>query len=285
MNISEQHSLGLRDLLLSEQNTPVLLQLAKSVTKNVCSTDKPEEALEYLTAQTDDIHKLLHKRHITKEILFKYLHSRVPGTLTDFTKTDLVFRVIKYWDQRFKTGHGITTLTTAPAAADNDQQFPIHIIARKFGEWFFDKYNGNKLSLIDLWTDATLNMQVIADDGTNETECESAEEVISSLVGIKRLFGFHFNPNLLHSGVQGRMDAYGQVIVLCCGTLHSADTSVGVFECAFGLLRDPHQDNNWKPKKFKWLLRSSLCPITHTLEASETLSSALALPVPNDSLD
>lgn len=42
MSIAENHLNGLRDMLASETNTPVLLQLAKSVTKNVCSIDNPE---------------------------------------------------------------------------------------------------------------------------------------------------------------------------------------------------------------------------------------------------
>lgn len=42
MSLTEKHISGLRDMLLTEANTPVLLQLAKSVTKNLCSIDKPE---------------------------------------------------------------------------------------------------------------------------------------------------------------------------------------------------------------------------------------------------
>lgn len=42
MSIAENHLNGLRDMLVNETNTPVLLQLAKSVTKNVCSIDNPE---------------------------------------------------------------------------------------------------------------------------------------------------------------------------------------------------------------------------------------------------
>jgi len=42
MPISEIHKRGLRDLLVSEQNTPVLIQLAKGTTKNVCNPKDPE---------------------------------------------------------------------------------------------------------------------------------------------------------------------------------------------------------------------------------------------------
>ncbi|XP_030560684.1 uncharacterized protein C3orf38 homolog [Drosophila novamexicana] len=291
MSISEQHRIGLRDLLINETNTPVLLQLARSVTKNVCSIEEPEEALDYLTAHTEDIHKLLYKRHITRDLLFKYLHKRLPGANTDFTKADLVMRVINYWDQQLNKGtmqvQSSTSLDTyCPTQPCKEEEFPIHLIARKFGEWFFDKYNSDQLKLTDLWSDAALQLEVIADDGSSEMQCASAEQVLLALISAKQQFGFYFNPNLTHSGVQGRIDNFGQVVVLCCGTLHTADRSVGVFECLFGLLRDPHANNNWKPKKFKCLLRSELRPPRlHTLNASETLQTALKLPTPSDTLD
>ncbi|KAH8365646.1 hypothetical protein KR093_003096 [Drosophila rubida] len=292
-SISETHCAGLRDLLVNERNTPVLLQLARSITKNVCIIEDPEEALGYVTAHLEDIHKVLHKRHITRDLLFKYLHTRLPGTSTDFTKADLVMRVIQYWDKQFTATDAtvaeqdsIITAACARKQQPSEHDYPIHLMARKFGEWFFDKFNANNLNPADLWSDSVLQLSVIADDGISDVECGTAEEVIDSLLSTKEQFGFYFNPNLSHSGVQGRIDAYGHVVVLCCGTLHTSDRSVGVFECAFGLLRDPNAGNNWKPKKFKWSLRSQLSPPQlHTLTSCESLQAALALPTPNDTLD
>ncbi|XP_062132358.1 uncharacterized protein C3orf38 homolog [Drosophila sulfurigaster albostrigata] len=287
-SISEAHCAGLRDLLVNEKNTPVLLQLARSITKNVCTIEDAEEALGYVTAHLEDIHKVLHKRHITRDLLFKYLHTRLPGTSTDFTKADLVMRVIQYWDKQITTESVAkqTSITTIERIELTEQDYPINLMARKFGEWFFEKFNANDLNQSDLWSDSVLQLSVIADDGTSDVECSTAEEVIASLFSAKDQFGFYFNPNLTHTGVQGRIDVYGHVVVLCCGTLHTGDRSVGVFECAFGLLRDPNADNNWKPKKFKWSLRSELTPPElHTLNSSESLQTALALPTPNDTLD
>ncbi|KAH8234910.1 hypothetical protein KR032_005429 [Drosophila birchii] len=288
MPISEQHKKGLQDLLVNEKNSPVLIQLAKATTKNVCKIDDPEEALGLLVAHLPDIYILLSKRAITREMLFKYLTSRVPDLSTDFTKPDLVTKVINYWGQECAQGSSPpASKAVVPAVSPrSEEDYPIHAIARKFGEWFFEGFNANTLSLVDLWTDATLHLTVMASDGINELECTTAAEVLASLTGTKQQFGFHFNPNLTHAGIQGRMDAYGQVVVLCCGTLHTAESSVGVFECAFGLLRDPYSDNNWKPKRVKFLLKSELRPPElHSLCSSETLQEALALPMPTDSLD
>ncbi|KAH8347181.1 hypothetical protein KR059_006264 [Drosophila kikkawai] len=288
MPISEQHKTGLQDLLLNERNSSVLVQLAKATTKNVCKIDDPEEALGLLVAHLPDIYILLSKRAITREMLFKYLTARVPDLATDFTKPDLVTKVINYWNQNAtqSSSPSASQAVVSAAAIRSEEDFPIHAIARKFGEWFFERFNANSLSLVDLWTDATLHLTIMASDGINELECTTAAEVLASLTGAKQQFGFHFNPNLTHAGIQGRMDAYGQVVVLCCGTLHSAESSVGVFECAFGLLRDPYAGNNWKPKRIKCLLKSELRPPElHSLCSSETLQEALALPMPNDDLD
>lgn len=200
--------------------------------------------------------------------------------------------VIQYWDQQTSPTEKTvaiqqaTSVITTTIANANVEEYPIHLMARTFGEWFFKRFNENTLNPTDLWTDTHLELRVIANDGVSNMEYVSASEVVNSLLKTKNQFGIYFNPNLSHSGAQGRMDAYGQVVVLCCGTLHTEDSCVGVFECAFGLLRDPHACNNWKPKKLKWLLRSQLAPPQlHTLEVSETLQEALALPAPSDTLD
>lgn len=53
------------------------------------------------------------------------------------------------------------------------------------------------------------------------------------------------------------MELHGLVLILSCGTLHSSDSSLGVFEAVFGLMRDPFSDNNWKIKNIKLQLQSS----------------------------
>ncbi|XP_016957307.1 uncharacterized protein C3orf38 homolog [Drosophila biarmipes] len=285
MPISEIHKRGLRDLFMSEKNTPVLIQLAKGTTKNVCKPEDPEEALRLLSTYIPDIYVLLSKRAITKELLFTYLRSRQPETSTDFTKADLITKVIQYWEEeskRLRCGGQIAVVS----AQQSEEDYPIHAIARKFGEWFFERFNSDSLSQVDLWIDAALHLTIMASDGMNEVECTTAAEVLLALTSTKEKFGFHFNPNLTHAGIQGRMDSYGQVVVLCCGTLHTCDSCVGVFECAFGILRDPFAHNNWKPKKLKCLLKSELQPPElHSLSSSKTLQAALELPVPTDDLD
>ncbi|XP_061390921.1 uncharacterized protein C3orf38 homolog [Musca vetustissima] len=306
---------GVIDLLQNEeQNVPVLLQLAKTVTKNVVSTTSTEEALEYIFTHTDDCLTLLNKKAITKEILFKYLHSKKVALRTDFTKTNLVKKVIEYWNETGareqqqsysqesydETLHFIvddhrlectdvavvsnTSSAQSSTTLSDASEFPINLLARKFSEWFFNNYNQRTLKPQDFWPDARLMLQITASDGCEIQDCDNAITLLETLYEAQQLFGFFFNPNLTHSGVQGRMDIHGLVLVLACGTLHTQTDCVGIFECTFGLMRDPFSENNWKTKTIQLMLRSKGAPSIPSLEESDTLKEALTLPVPKGDL-
>ncbi|EDV50010.1 uncharacterized protein C3orf38 homolog isoform X1 [Drosophila erecta] len=287
MPISDSQKKGLRELLLNEKNLAVLLHLAKGATKNMCKTEDPEEALRLITTHIPDIYILLSKRAITKELLFTYLSKRGADAATDFSKADLIAKVIECWKDEHQPSNELSEgQTSSLLHKQSEEDYPIHTIARKFGEWFFDRFNADTLSLVDLWADAALHLTIIASDGINECKCSTAAEVLSALTSAKQQFDFYFNPNLTHAGIQGRMDYYGQFVVICCGTLHSRDSCVGIFECAFGLLQDPFADNNWKPKKVKCFLKSEVQPPElHYLCLSETLQKALELPIRTDDLN
>ncbi|XP_055912380.1 uncharacterized protein C3orf38 homolog [Eupeodes corollae] len=290
----ELHQKGIADLLLQESNSLILLQLAKSLIKNVIDVTSNEEALKIIFTHMSNTQALLSKRAITKEVLFKYVHSnQIPVTI-DFTKPILINKIIEYWD---RGGPSIRNSSQNNSVAENkpstnelisqpnttqleETQLPINLLARKFAEWFFQNYNANNLKVEDFWRDSRLLLRIAANDCVNDQQCDSADQVIETLFGCKHQFNFFFNPNLSHDGVQGRMDVHGLVIVLVCGTLHTQDNCVGVFETSFGLMRDPFALNNWKIKTIQSLLRSQGAPKEPILSESDTLKASLALPAP-----
>ncbi|XP_011185758.1 uncharacterized protein C3orf38 homolog [Zeugodacus cucurbitae] len=307
MPITDQEKLGIVDFLVKEeQNVPVLLQVARSVTKNICDVTTTQEALDYIYIQIGDTLTLLNKRAITREMLFRYLHQRKIQVNADFTKGALISKIIEYWNssqnehtttQNTDTYENETTLpyvaertvlnpveravVTQPADwHDKESHYPIHLLARKFTEWFFSNLNIQELKIDDFWSDAKLQLRIAATDEINDYHCDSASEVIANLLQTKEQFGFYFNPNLTHAGVQGRMNVHGLVLVLACGTLHTEPNCVGVFECTFGLLRDPFAENNWKVKTMQCILRSQTAALMPSLSESETLKEALCLPTP-----
>ncbi|XP_050335726.1 uncharacterized protein C3orf38 homolog [Bactrocera neohumeralis] len=302
MPITEREKLGIVDFLVSEeQNVPALLQVARSVTKNICDVATAQEALDYAYIQIGDTLTLLNKRAITREMLFKYLHHRKIQVNADFTKGALITKIIEYWNT-FQTKnehithnndsvHNQTTSSqeksffsqvdsTVNDCNNKEAPYPIHLLARKFTEWFFNNLNTKELKVEDFWTDATLQLRIAATDQINDYEAAGDSEVISNLLKSKEQFGFFFNPNLTHAGVQGRMNVHGLVLVLACGTLHTEQNCVGVFECTFGLLRDPFAENNWKVKTMQCILRSQIAASMPSLCESETLKEALCLPIP-----
>lgn len=282
--------------------------------------------MDYIFTHIEDCLTLLNKRTITKEILFKYLHSKNVSVKGEFTKVLLIKKVMNYWSSLkdteepyqppqillheqqnglaaedasielstttqmisripskcLKLDSATSTINVSPSA--DESEFPIHLLARKFSEWFFNNYNGNTLKSRDFWSDSRLLLRIAANDGFDEHVCDDSNSLLDTLYDIRQKFGFFFNPNLTHAGVQGRMDVHGLVVVLACGTLHTENDCVGLFECAFGLLRDPFSENNWKTKTIQLMLRSKGAPATPSLEDSDTLREALTLPVPQGEL-
>ena len=107
------------------------------------------------------------------------------------------------------------------------------------------------------WQDAKLTVQCDEPSGSQETTVEGARlvsEKFLSMVVIDRLC---FNPNLNNDSVKGKQDPHGLVVVLVCGTVHRQSDYLGVFEQSFGLIRDPSEQNNWKIKFSKLLLKAS----------------------------
>ena len=107
------------------------------------------------------------------------------------------------------------------------------------------------------WQDAKLTVQCDEPSGLQETTVEGARlvsEKFLSMVVIDRLC---FNPNLNNDSVKGKQDPHGLVVVLVCGTVHRQSDYLGVFEQSFGLIRDPSEQNNWKIKFSKLLLKAS----------------------------
>ncbi|KAM7356026.1 uncharacterized protein C3orf38 homolog [Cochliomyia hominivorax] len=300
MSYSLQEKIGIIDLLQTERNNvSILYQLAKSVTKNVINADSEQDALDTIFLHIPDCNTLLNKRLITKEILIKYLHKKKVPLTADFTKAQLIKKVIDYWHQCYAPN---ATNDEIPCSANNQpsevtatngnstttvtefSEFPIHLLARQFTEWFFNNYNKDSLKVNDFWPDAKMILEIAANDAIDERLCYDAQTLLQTLTEAKQLFGFYFNPNLTHAGVQGRMDVHGLVLVLACGTLHTTEDCVGVFESVFGLLRDPFAENNWKTKNVKIILRSKGAPVMPSLEDSEALREALELPVPEGEL-
>lgn len=122
-------------------------------------------------------------------------------------------------------------------------------------------------------------MLINEESHTNIIE-NNPKEIVEFLVATCQQNNLYLNANDSQEGLQGRIDPHGLVIILACGTLHSNNTCVGVFEQIFALARDPTSDNNWKIKNTELNLRSrNQVKSTPRLCDSEFTSKLLRLPL------
>lgn len=156
-------------------------------------------------------------------------------------------------------------------------------MATTFIKWFFQIYNTESLKRDDFLSDVTSTIELIDGQNIDKHLANNADCVLDLLNQIRGQYKFVYNPNTMNDGTQGRMSAHGLVYIANCGTLHIQDTlqCVGIFECSFGLIRDPFADNNWKIKYVKFRLRSYNTVTSADmprLNECESLKEILALP-------
>lgn len=147
-------------------------------------------------------------------------------------------------------------------------------MAITFVEWIYNRINAivlqnlndqnnvNNLEILkeeDFWCDAkmciklTQGSTVIADYSS-----EGSKECLALIRYICKEYSVFFSPNLREEGTRGVSEPHGVVLVMNCGTLHSANGHhcVGLYEQIFGLIKDPLSESNWKIKGSKLALRS-----------------------------
>lgn len=251
---------------------------------------------------------ILNRKAITKEMLFKYLHTKKVPVTSDFTKQLFIEKILQYWKQRFylsddncsddeKIQRIEVPLSNQapqshPAASNLDQpeQFPINQMARKFATWFYENLNAYQLQVNDFWNDCKCAIQFYDHQQCQLQEDHSgAHAVLEFLKSLKSQYDLYFNLNVSHSGTQGRIDCHGLVLVLTCGSLHKVNQFVGTFEAVFGLSRDPFCDNNWKMNQINLRLHNfdalqsqnaSISFEEPTLMSSNSIAPLLGLSMP-----
>lgn len=279
------------------------------------------DAVEVILLHSSSVYSILNRRGITKDNLFKYLHEKKVPVTDNFTKQHLIEKILQFWRKSFCPtceGKNSVQITELPRDGDgdddkedsdddeinevvmtetehfhyshgstidaNDQEhFPINQMARKFASWFYTNLNAGTLREIDFWRDAFCSVQFLErgivmvdqEHNTNENVCTFCQD-------LRTHYELYFNLNESHVGTQGRIDSHGLVLVLSCGTLHKIDQMVGIFECVFGLARDPFSENNWKINRMKMRLHNN--PIRQkqrpiALDECETLAPLLSITV------
>lgn len=210
---------------------------------------------------TDNL-SFLKRKIITRDVLFSYLNERNITIQYPFTKTELIQKILIYWncDETGSNNNGysddiIQADLIKKEDKENKDALPnVNELATKFAEWFYTLLNSNKpIEEEHFWPDCKLKMKL----PTNIIEIsDSVSDIVNALFKTRNENNLFFNPNLTSDGTRGKINIYGLVLVLSCGTLHVNNQIVGVYEQVFSLARDPLADNNWKIKNMEINLNS-----------------------------
>uniref|UniRef100_A0A0V0G992 Uncharacterized protein n=1 Tax=Triatoma dimidiata TaxID=72491 RepID=A0A0V0G992_TRIDM len=246
-----------------------LIELAKTCTTGVIQTSNINDSINAILLHSEDIRSILMRKKITRKVLFKYLHSRNISFPGNSEKTVLVDSVIHFWNKAC-TVVDYQNETTSQIALDQS----LGRMAVTFAEWVYNRINAivlqdmnkqsnvNNLEILkeeDFWCDAKLYIKLT--EGSNviaDYSSEGSKECFSLIRQICQEHSLFFSPNLCEEGTRGISEPHGVVLVMSCGTLHSANGHhcVGLYEQMFGLIKDPMSDSNWKIKGSKLALRS-----------------------------
>lgn len=259
------------------------------------------ELIRMLCLCGQSVYSILNKKIITKSLLFEYLsqYKPCPGSST---KTDLIEKIVQFWKDKYKAPviDAISIPTPPPSnvvinivnnhtinntiVQQPTEPSPLQRMSEEFTSWLFQRINNTSLVESDLWKDVTNAIRLIDSSGnTQDLQSEGSESVLQSFQHLRGEFKFQLAPNICPTGVQGKMNPYGMVMIASCGTVYQEDQFVGVFEAGFGLLRDPNSSDLWKLKHSKVQIKSAVGIATAPqLEDCDSLKEILALPEPDE---
>lgn len=216
------------------------------------------EAIDIILRQSPDLSTILNRKLIRREYLFRYLDGKGITVTTPATKSSLVNKILKIWDSE-NTKQTVSNCQSEiqTIGATQTPVNDVNLLATKFTEWFYSIFNKDEpIGEEHFWQDCIFQLNLISDTANSTNTVESSTEAVNLLFNTKNEHGLYLNLNLTPEGIKGKMDNHGLVLVFACGTLHTKDNCVGVFEQMFALARDPFSENNWKIKNSRLLLRS-----------------------------
>lgn len=229
-----------------------------------------------ISIHSSSLQSILNRKAITKEILFRYLtQNSVQIRSINSTKLDLVEQILQFWNaDEQRENFQQMRLQSFP-----EENFPINVMARQFSEWYFKNWNDTSLTSNDFWADCSILLRLTDSSNSIEEEIQGNQNVHHQLHELRAKYNLFFNPNNTHEGIQGRFDPHGLVFVLTCGTIHTTELCVGIFEAVFVLARDPFAENNWKVKSKKIIVCSKQVTLDQpTLNDCPSLQELVILP-------
>lgn len=145
--------------------------------------------------------------------------------------------------------------TNYDGCSQSDIQAPantwLDVMGCRFSEWFFSHYN----SLQDFgpehfWADCKMKGELKLATEQQQAEVVGANDVVRFLSSLITNDKFYFHANNSQDSIICEQDPHGLIKIVISGVVHQSSNCIGLFDSAFGLIRNPSYDDNWK---IKWI--------------------------------
>lgn len=263
--LTEREQQGLSKIIGNLELADVIA-LAQTVTCKQIKLTERSEAERAILNGTQNPADLLRRKKILREVLFRYLWSESVFVAPALAKSDLISACLQHWqeDNSLKSGQ-------FPAnGAEKDGKITEASFQEKLGSeftnWFFAQLNaeGEKLGHQHFFPNCHLRVQCFERLAGRENPprvlsirgSEAASRFMWQLAGGARRM---FHPNV--RSVKCEVEEHGLARIHVGGVVHEYNSCMGLFECGFGLVRDPNatatESDVWKLQFVEVILRVS----------------------------
>lgn len=264
--LTEREQQGLAKII-GALELPDVIALAQTVTcKQIKLTDRTEAERAILSG-TQSPADLLRRKKILRELLFRYLWSESVFVAPALAKSDLIHACLQHWqalpDGTFKS-EGQFPQDDGKESSESSFQEKLGL---EFTNWFFAQLNAesDKLGHQHFFSNCSLKVHCFEVAAGQESSpanllsicgSEAASRFLWQLAGGSRRM---FHPNI--RSVKCQVEDHGMARIQVSGVIHEYRSCVGLFDCTFGLVRDPaaaaHETDIWKLQFVEVRLRVS----------------------------
>ncbi|KFM76609.1 hypothetical protein X975_10778, partial [Stegodyphus mimosarum] len=264
--LTEKELSGLRDILKSIKDDDLFSILETTSKRMVVARDR-EGAIKSILSCTIQPGDLLRRQKVTKKILFNYLRNIKPHVNPNAGKGALVKMCLEEWhsteiykESDYEDSEMLYDTDETEAQQPSKTSLR-NTMGKEFSKWFFNVYNNLKeFGPEHFWPDCFFKAEVKSPWDHKEVMLSGANDIViflSNLILIDKLF---FHANVSDDSIICEQEQHGLVKIIVSGVLHRSSNCVGLFDSAFGLVRNPAVDDNWK---IKWV-HMKLCINTST---------------------
>lgn len=280
--LSSDESAGLREIL-NGLDDEELFSVLDTVTKRMFTTRHRQEAIEKILSCILRPSDLLRRQKITKKILFNYLVRKGITVLAEWGKPALVKKCLDLWgstesckesdfaDEGFQSnspeGYQNTSSEGYQNASSERYQntssedhnnsssalLPITTqMGMEFSKWFFRILNTlDGFGPEHFWPNCNLSAGLYTPLEQKEVTLNGACDVATFLANLIMIDKFFFSANESSDSILIELEQHGLVKIIIRGVLHQQANCVGLFDSAFGLVKNPDFQDTYKIQVMK----------------------------------